>query len=90
MQNIESNQNEITNDEEILRMLMPNQLQRPAMDFIEVEEIQRVLPTCAPKTQDQVDRENYEEVVERDKNEVYVTEEQKKKTIKCLLKCLDY
>lgn len=60
------------------------------MQFIEVEDIKTIKASGAPKTQDQLDRENYEEVVEKDKNEVYVTDEQRKKTIKCLLKVLEY
>ena len=41
------------NEEEILSMLIPNQLKRATMDFIEVEDLKTIKVSAnAPKTQD--------------------------------------
>ena len=71
-------------------MLLPNQLKKGTMNFIEVEDLKRPPTVEHPKTQLQKDRENYEEALMNDKEEQDVSEEQREKTIKCLFKILDY
>ena len=63
------------------------------MQFIDVETISTVKLAPPPKTKQQIEREEYEEVVKKDslrQDPVDVTAEQKEKTIKCLFKVLDY
>lgn len=60
------------------------------MEFIEVEDLKTVATVAPPKTQAQIERETYEQVLENDKFEIMVTEEQRKKTVKCLLKVIDF
>eukprot|EP00347_Sterkiella_histriomuscorum_P000438 403375862 len=89
--NLESNlPNEIKQSEEILKMLIPSALKKPKMEFLDVEELQTVKTVSAPQTQAQKDRETYEEVLEKDRLEMFVTDEHRKKTIKCLLKVIDF
>jgi hypothetical protein len=72
-------------------MLMPSQLKMGTMEFIEVEDIKQVRTEIKPpKTKAQIDRETYEEVLEQDKLEQMISEEQRQKTIKCLLKVMDF
>jgi hypothetical protein len=52
VENLEGIDNEISDTEEILSMLLPNQLKKPTMTFLEVENIRNLrLPTDAPKTE---------------------------------------
>ena len=61
------------------------------MEFIEVETIKDIKTIAnAPKTQAQLDRETYEQILEKDKLELNVSDAEREKTIKCLLKVLDY
>jgi hypothetical protein len=64
------------------------------MAFLDVEDIRALrLPTDAPKTEAQKDREQLEEVIRADelsKQYEKVTDEQREKTIKCLFKVLEY
>lgn len=64
------------------------------MTFLDVEDIRALrLPTDAPKTEAQKDREQLEEVIRADelsKQYEKVTDEQREKTIKCLFKVLEY
>ena len=70
---------------------MPGQLKQNTMEFLEVEELYNVKTEAkAPKTQAQKDREQYEKVLEEDNFEINVTEEERHKTMKCLMKVLDY
>ena len=75
-------------------MLLPNQLKKPTMNFLEVEDIRSLrLPTDPPKTEAQIEREQLEEVIRADeesKKWEKVTDEQREKTIKCLFKILEY
>ena len=51
IENIEGIQQEISDTEEILSMLMPNQLKKPSMQFLEVEDIRALrVQADAPKT----------------------------------------
>lgn len=71
VQNIESmSGNEITNGEQILQMLMPGQLKKNTMEFLDVEDIRDIkTASTAPKTQAQLDRNTYEQVLESDRLE---------------------
>lgn len=55
---------------------MPNQLKPASQMFLEVEDIKSMPKTGAPpKTQAQIEREQYEAMLEKDKLEINVTEE---------------
>ncbi|CDW91304.1 UNKNOWN [Stylonychia lemnae] len=82
--------NEIKPEEQILSMLLPNQLKKNTMEFLDIEDIKTVKDVKPPKTQAQKDRENYEEMLEKDRLELLITDEHRQKTMKCLLKCLDF
>lgn len=82
--------NEISQDQQILQMLMPNQLKRNTMEFLDIEDIKVVKDVKPPKTKAQIEREEYEEILEKDKWELLITNDQRKKTMNCLLKCLDF
>ena len=75
-------------------MLMPNQLKKPSMHFLEVEDIRSLrVQAEPPKTEAQIEREQLEEVIRADeesKKWEKVTDEQREKTIRCLFKILDY
>ncbi len=60
------------------------------MDFLEVEDLADIKTAKPPKTQAQLDRETYEQMLENDRLEQNVTDEQRQKTAKCLLKVMDY
>ena len=60
------------------------------MQFLEVETIRSVTSAPVPQTKEQEAKETYEEVLKNDKEELQVPDEQREKTIKCLLKVLDY
>jgi len=94
IENIEDIQQEISDTEEILSMLMPNQLKKPSMHFLEVEDIRSLrVQAEPPKTEAQIEREQLEEVIRADeesKKWEKVTDEQREKTIRCLFKILDY
>ena len=45
------------------------------MDFLEVEDIKAIATAKVPQTQGQIDRENYEDALERDRLEQMVTDE---------------
>ena len=61
------------------------------MNFIEVEDLKDIKTSGnAPKTQAQLDRETYEQILENDRLEIYVSDKDREKTAKCLLKVLDY
>lgn len=72
-------------------MLIPNQLKTNTMDFLDVEDINSVrTDIMPPKTQAQLDRDTYEQILEKDSLELLVTDEQREKTLRCLMKVLDY
>lgn len=71
-------------------MLLPGALKQNTMEFLEVEDIKQVTDVRPPKTQAQIDRETYSKMLEEDKIEINVTEQERVKTMKCLMKVLDY
>lgn len=87
---IEKIENEISETDQLLSMLLPNQLRKATMQFLEVETLKSVGIAPPPKTKDQLAKESYEEVLKQDEIEQDISEEQREKTIKCLMKVLDY
>lgn len=60
------------------------------MDFIEVEDIKHIGPADPPRTRQQREIDMYEETLKQDEIERDIPEEEREKTIKCLLKAMDY
>lgn len=60
------------------------------MEFIEVQDIKYIGKAEPPKTRQQRDIEMYEEVIKQDEIEREIPEEEREKTIKVLLKAMDY
>jgi hypothetical protein len=78
-------------------MLLPNQLKKASMHFIEVEDLTRLPVALQPqRTQhEQSESLKQDEILKTQEelethNAIPVSEEMREKTIKCLMKVLDY
>jgi hypothetical protein len=60
------------------------------MNFLEVDDLRFIGKAEPPKTREQIAKDTYEEVLKSDEVEINVPQEQREKTIKCLMKVMDY
>ncbi len=81
---------QIENKDDILSMILPNQLKKPTMDFLEVEDIHTIRTALPPSKREKEAVLTHEEVIKMDEVERNIPAEEREKTIKCLLKVLDY
>ena len=96
VQNIESIPCEIPEADDILSMLMPNSLRKATMHFIEVEDLTRLPVALQPQRtqEEQAESQKQDELIKildvQEAQGIPVSDEMREKTIKCLMKVLDY
>lgn len=60
---LERVENEISDSEQLLQMLLPDKLKKASMHFLEVETLRSIASAPTPQTKEQEAKETYEEVI---------------------------